>query len=146
MLKIYTFLIFFIFSSLSAEVINMIEINGNKRVSEETVKMFANVSIGENFDNNDFNTILKNLYESNFFNSIELKIEENVLIINVEEFPIIQNVSIDGINKQKIKKELLDNISFKPRTSFNKIFLEKDKNKITDILKNLDFIFQKHKY
>ena len=143
MLKIYTFLIFFIFSSLSAEVINMIEINGNKRVSEETVKMFANVSIGENFDNNDFNTILKNLYESNFFNSIELKIEENVLIINVEEFPIIQNVSIDGINKQKIKKELLDNISFKPRTSFNKIFLEKDKNKITDILKKFGFYFSK---
>ena len=89
MLKIYTFLIFFIFSSLSAEVINKIEINGNKRVSGETVKMFAKVSIGENLNNNNFNTILKNLYESNFFNSIELKIEENVLIINVEEFPII---------------------------------------------------------
>jgi outer membrane protein insertion porin family len=143
MIKIYTFLIFFIFSSLSAEVINKIEINGNLRVSNETIKMFADISLGDDFDNNDFNTTLKNLYDSNFFNSIELKIEKNTLKIYLEEFPIIQNISIEGIKKNKIKEELLENITFKPRTSFNKIFLQKDKNNITDILKKFGFYFSK---
>jgi outer membrane protein insertion porin family len=143
MLKIYTLLIFFIFTSLPAEIINKIEINGNQRVSIETIKMFSNISVGDDFDSNDFNSTLKKLYDTNFFNLIELKIEANILKINVEEFPIIQNVSIEGIDKQKIKDELLENISFKPRTSFNKIFLENDKNDITDILKKFGFYFSK---
>ena len=143
MLKIYTFLFFLIFTSLSAEIVNKVEITGNQRVSNETIKMFADISNGDDFDSNDFNETLKNLYDSNFFNSIELKIEKNTLKIFVEEFPIIQNVSIEGIEKKKIKEELLENITFKPRTSYNKIFLLKDKNNITDILKKFGFYFSK---
>jgi outer membrane protein insertion porin family len=143
MIKIYTFLIFFIFSSLSAEIINKIEIKGNQRVSNETIKMFANITEGNNFDKNDFNAILKNLYDTNFFDSIKLEISKDILKIYVKEFPIIQNVSIEGIEKKKIKEELFENITFKARTSFNKIFLETDKNKITDILKKFGFYFSK---
>jgi len=141
MLKIYTFLFLLICNSLAAEIINKIEIKGNQRISSETIKMFANVSLGNDFDKNDFNSVLKNLYDSNFFNSIELKIENNILQIYVEEFPIIQNVSIEGVEKKKIKNELIKNISFKSRNSFNKILLEKDKNTIANILKQFGFYF-----
>ena len=141
MLKIYTFLFIFFCSSLSAEILNKIEVKGNQRVSPETIKMFADVSIGEDFDSSDFNTTLKNLYDTNFFNKIELKIENNTLQIYVEEFPIIQNVTIEGVEKTKIKDELKRNILFKSRTSFNKILLEKDKNTVTKILKQFGFYF-----
>ena len=141
MLKIYTFLFLLISTTLYAEIISKIEIEGNQRVSSETIKMFANVSLGDDFDKNDFNSALKNLYDSNFFNSIELKIENNILQIYVEEFPIIQNVSIEGVEKKKIKNELIKNISFKSRNSFNKILLEKDKNTIANILKQFGFYF-----
>ena len=141
MLKIYTFLFLLICNSLYAEIINKIEIKGNQRVSSETIKMFADVSLGDDFDKNDFNSALKNLYDSNFFNSIELNIENNILQIYVEEFPIIQNVSIEGVENKKIKNELIKNISFKSRNSFNKILLEKDKNTIANILKQFGFYF-----
>jgi outer membrane protein insertion porin family len=141
MIKIYTFLFLLIYSNLSAEIISKIEVNGNQRVSSETIKMFANVSIGNDFDTNDFNTTLKNLYNTNFFNSIELKIENNILQIYVDEFPIIQNITIEGVEKKKIKDELLKNISFKSRTSFNKTLLEKDKSAIAKILKQFGFYF-----
>jgi outer membrane protein insertion porin family len=141
MIKIYTFLFLLIYSSLSAEIISKIEVNGNQRVSSETIKMFANVSIGNDFDTNDFNTTLKNLYNTNFFNSIELKIENNILQIYVDEFPIIQNITIEGVEKKKIKDELLKNISFKSRTSFNKTLLEKDKSTIAKILKQFGYYF-----
>ena len=102
-------------------MLNKIEIKGNQRISSETIKMFANVSLGNDFDSSDFNITLKNLYDSDFFNLIELKIENNILNIYVEEYPIIQNLFIEGIEKKKIKDELIKNISFKPRNSFNKI-------------------------
>ena len=141
MLKIYTFLFLLICNSLAAEIINKIEIKGNQRISSETIKMFANVSLGNDFDSSDFNITLKNLYDSDFFNLIELKIENNILNIYVEEYPIIQNLFIEGIEKKKIKDELIKNISFKPRNSFNKILLEKDKDTITNILKQFGFYF-----
>ena len=103
MLKIYIFLFLLICNSLTAEIINKIEIKGNQRISSETIKMFANVSLGNDFDSSDFNITLKNLYDSDFFNSIELKIENNILNIYVEEYPIIQNLFIEGIEKKKIK-------------------------------------------
>ena len=141
MLKIYTFLFLLISTTLYAEIISKIEIEGNQRVSSETIKMFANVSLGDDFDKNDFNSALKNLYDSNFFNSIELNIENNILQIYVEEFPIIQNITIEGVEKTKIKDELKRNILFKSRTSFNKTLLEKDKNTVTKILKQFGFYF-----
>ena len=61
MLKIYTFLFILFYSSLSAEIINKIEVKGNQRVSQETIKMFADVSLEKDFDNINFNPIFKNL-------------------------------------------------------------------------------------
>jgi len=81
MLKIYIFLFIFFCSSLSAEIISRVEVNGNQRVSSETIKMFADVSLENDFDINDFNNTLKNLYDTNFFNLIELKIENSTLNI-----------------------------------------------------------------
>ena len=114
MLKIYTLLIFFIFTSLPAEIINKLEITGNQRVSSETIKMFANVTEGNDFDSNDFNTTLKNLYNTNFFDLIELNIwsslairkladkfaKENVIL---KEFKLIPEIDLDSQNKEIYK-------------------------------------------
>ena len=53
-------------SILKAEIVNKIEIQGNIRISDETIKMFSGVSIKDDLSDNDLNRILKNLYESNF--------------------------------------------------------------------------------
>ena len=75
--KINLFLIFFffIFSSwLRAEIINKINIEGNQRISKETIKMFADVSIKDDLSENDLNKILKKLYNTNFFDLVSVKI------------------------------------------------------------------------
>ena len=52
-----------ILSNLStfADIVNKIEIKGNKRIANETIKMFTKVQIGEKLDENKINKILKNL-------------------------------------------------------------------------------------
>ena len=67
--KISLLIIFFYLTStsiLQAEVIEKIDIQGNKRISSETIRMFAAVSTGDDLFENDLNEILKNLYNSNF--------------------------------------------------------------------------------
>ena len=143
MFKIYILLFFLISTYVNAEKITKIDISGNDRISDDTVKMFADISVAEEITDNDLNLILKRLYESNFFESIEVELQQKILKINVKEFPIVQDVSINGIKKNKIKDELNKIIIFKSRTSFNKIFINKDKNNIISFLKNSGYYFPK---
>ena len=55
-------IIFFsIFSFSFAETVNDIQIKGNERVSDKSIKMFSNTIIGDNIDNDDLNQILQNI-------------------------------------------------------------------------------------
>ena len=62
--KIYLFLIFFFSISTlvaKAEIINKINVEGNQRISSETIQMFSGTSINEDLSENDLNDILKKL-------------------------------------------------------------------------------------
>ena len=47
------------------------------------------------------NLILKSLLETNFFEDIQLKLNNNILTIQVTELPIIQNIFFEGIKSSK---------------------------------------------
>ena len=141
--SIYIFLILSL--SLSyAEQVKSIEINGNDRISDDTIIMFSNFQKGsEIISENDINTILKNIYESNFFSDVKVNFEKNTLVINVKEFPIIENILFEGIKAVKIREKVFKNLILKSRSSFNEIFLRQDKLKIENNLKEQGYLFSK---
>ncbi len=130
--KFNLLLIFFFFISttvLKAEMIKEIDIEGNQRISSETIKMFADVSPNDDLTNNDLNKILKRLYDTNFFDLVSVKISNEILTIKVKENPIIQNINYKGIKSSKILEGLKKDILLKSRSSFNEILLNRDKKK-----------------
>ncbi len=141
MLKIISIIFFLISSFANADILKKIEISGNKRIPVNTIIMFSNVSVGDKTGSIDANRVLKNLYDTNFFKDVIVNINENTLKINVLEFPIVQNVNIDGIKSKKIREQILDNIYFKERSSFNEIFLNDDKINLEKILKKNGYYF-----
>ena len=146
MLKINIILIYFliIFSTiLRAETIKEIKIDGNQRISVETIKMFTEVSIEDDLSENDINQILKKLYNTNFFDLVSVKILNKVLLINVKENPIIQNIDYKGIKSSKILQDLKKNVILKSRSSFNEVLLDRDRKGIKSFLKNLGYYFSK---
>ena len=69
MIKINLILIYFLlfFSIANAEIVKEIKIEGNKRVSDETIKVYGDIKpIGSDFSNADLDKILKNLYSTDF--------------------------------------------------------------------------------
>ena len=110
--KIFKFLIVSIILSLSllktsySEIINEIKIFGNDRISKETILMFSDFQVQENLESKNLNEILKNLYNTNFFKDVSLKVENNTLFINVIENPIIQSIKYEGIKANKILNKL----------------------------------------
>tara|TARA_B100000242_G_scaffold162547_1_gene116188 strand:+ start:651 stop:2897 length:2247 start_codon:yes stop_codon:yes gene_type:complete len=142
--KTSLFIILFSFTFIfapRAEIINEINIEGNQRISNETIKMFAGVSVKDDLSEKNLNEILKKLYESNFFDLVSVKIINNSLIIKVKENPIIQNVNYEGIKSSELLEDLKKNTLLKSRSSFNEVLLEIDKKEIKSFLKNAGYYF-----
>ncbi|WP_440936851.1 outer membrane protein assembly factor BamA, partial [Candidatus Pelagibacter sp.] len=139
----FIFFTLFLSSWLRAEIIDKINIQGNERISTETIKMFSDVSIGDELSENDLNRILKKLYNTNFFETVSIKLSNEILIIKVTENPIIQNISYEGIKSSQMLEELKKKIVLKSRSSFNEILLNKDIGQIKSFLKEKGYYFSK---
>ena len=133
---------FLLFISISSsEVVNDVKIVGNERVSDETVLMFADIKIGDDLKTNDLNLILKSLYDSNFFNNISVSLVDGVLSIEINESPLIQNITIKGIKAKKYEELIKNNRILKPKSSFNEVLLSKEIELIKSQFKFLGFYF-----
>ena len=125
----------------SAEIINEIQIKGNERIAEETILMFSKINIGDDLSENDLNDILKNLYNTNFFKNVSVSINKKILKIIIEENPIIENISYNGVKSNTLKDEITKDLKLKPRSSYDEILLIEDKKRITSSLKNSGYYF-----
>ena len=127
----YIIIIFFLsFSNAIASQLEKIEIQGNSRISNDTIKMFSNINIGENIKDINLNEVLKNLYNTYFFEDVAVEIKDNSLIIVVSESPIIETIEIKGIKAKKIDQEIKDNLKLRSRSSYNNFLLSQDKKAI----------------
>ena len=147
--KIYKLLLTYIFFSIFSvnlsfgEIVKKIDITGNERITDETIIMFSSVSINDDLSDENINRVLKNIYDSNFFKDVNIKFDNNILSIIVQENPIIESVEFTGIKAKRIRKALSKNIILKSRTSFNEFSLKEDKSNIILALKELGFYFPK---
>ena len=126
-----------------SEIVKKIEIKGNKRISNETITMFSQVKLDDDLDDKAINKILKNLYETNFFEDVQVSLISNSLSILVKENPIIENISFMGIKSKTLKEKITKNLNLKSRTSYNEIILKKDISIINSALKNQGYYFSK---
>ena len=141
-LKINLIIIFF--ASISfAEIITGIQIEGNKRISKQSIIVFGKVNIGENYSPDDLNIILKKIYDTKFFKKIDLDIKDSILTITVDENPIIETVEINGIKDKKLTDFLLENISLQNRKSYIESSFKSDLNLIKNIIKSSGYYFAK---
>jgi len=144
LLKTNLLILIFLFSLnsfLKAEIINKIEIEGNKRISKETILVLGKINQNEKFDEFKINEILKNLYNSNFFKDINISIEDKNLKIYLIENPIVENIIFTGTKNKTIIKNLEENITLKNRMSFTEEILNNDVNLINNILKSGGYYF-----
>ena len=126
-------ILLFSLGSVLAEKINKIEISGNKRISKETIQVLGQIAKGEEFDKFKLNDVLKKLYETNFFNDIQISAENGVLSISLKENPIIEDLEITGIKNKTFKKKITESIILKNRISFTENHLKRDLITINNI-------------
>ena len=143
----FYFLCLFLLLTLNAnsEKISKIEIQGNKRITNETIKLFSGVDKfkDKSLSENDLNQLLKQLYETNFFQNVTINLKNNILTIKVIENPLIQTVKFEGVKNKKILKFLNEQIELKERTSYLKSKIKNDEATILNALKGNGYYFVK---
>ena len=128
-------------SIVFAEIVNDIKVKGNNRVSTETIIVFSDIKKGDDVTNTILNKSLKELYSTNFFKDVKIVLENQLLTIIVEEYPIIQQIQINGIKRSKTVEDIKSQISLKEKNPFNKSLIKNDLNQILNIFKQNGFYF-----
>ena len=144
--KILILTILFNFLTLSnsnSDVLKQIVIEGNDRITDDIIVMFSNINLGQDLQAPEINEIIKNLYETNFFNNISVNFENNIISIIVEEAPLIEKILITGIKAKKIEENIRDNLILKQRSSYNEFKMLQDAKTIASILKSTGYYFSK---
>ena len=130
-----------IFLPVKSEIVKEIIISGNERVSDQTIKMFGKIELNQNLEINEINNILREIYNSNFFDDVKVSLDNNILKIVVSEKPIIENVIYEGLKSKEHKTEIINSRILKPRSSYDEIRFTKDRQKILSILKERGYYF-----
>ncbi len=136
-------IIFIITISANSEIIKEIKVNGNKRVSSATIKIFSEIEVNSDLSVNQLNDVVKKLYSTNFFNNVELIVEKNILYISVIENPLIQTLTFEGVKNKRIIKLLNEKIEMREKSSFIKNRVKNDEEKIINILRTNGYYFSK---
>ena len=139
---IILFFLFF-FSGVRAEIVENVIVEGNKRISDETIKIYGEVELNKNFTESEINKVLTNLNSTNFFENIEIKLNNKTLKIIVKEFPFVNQLIILGEPKKGYKEEIEKLIQIKSKRPFIKANLANDIEIIKKLYSSLGYNFVK---
>lgn len=118
--------------------VSRIDVTGNKRMDAESVRILANVKVGDSVGTQRANEIAKKLQASGYFSKIDVRMSGNVLKINIAEAPIINMVTVEGndeISTDDLKKE----IKTKERASYDESTIGGDVQRMLTVYQRKGF-------
>ena len=142
------FIYFFVsFISLTShahsEVVEKIVVNGNERISLETIVVFGDIVLGKDYESSDITPLIKKLYNTKFFSEINVEIKNKVLIVTVKENPIINEIKFEGEKASKFQDQISELLILKENGAFVENSIKTDINLIKDFYRALGFYFVK---
>ena len=137
------FFILFVNGNSFSEVVKKLEIKGNLRISQETIIVFGDISLGKDYSISDVNSLIKKLYDTLFFSDISVSIKNNTLNIILKENPIIKSIIFDGEKAKKYIEKIRELLSLTENGPFVENNIKKDINLIKEFYRSLGFYFVK---
>ena len=144
--KIIAFhILFFIFYNVYSysEVVNKVDVQGNDRISSETIMIFGDIVIGKNYEESDVSLLIKKLYETRFFSNISVELANNKLTIVVEENPIVYSIIFKGEKAKKHVEKIKEFLLVREKSSYVSNNIKHDINQIKSFYRARGYYFVK---
>lgn len=138
MKKFIVIMIAFFTSVANAATVSRIDVTGTKRMDAESVRILADVKVGDNIGDEGANRIAKKLQESGYFSKVAVQMVGNTLKINVAEAPIVNMVTVEGndeISTDDLKKE----IKLAERSAFDESVVGADVSRMLTVYQRKGF-------
>jgi outer membrane protein insertion porin family len=135
--------IFFIstYSYVSGEIIKDIVVKNNNRISKQTIITYGKIELNKDYSLNDVNNVFRNLYKTDFFETLKIDVVGSQLVIDVKENKIIQSVAVEGVKSNNIKDSILEKIYSKDKSPFLISMVKEDVSKIKNALNQVGYYF-----
>ena len=144
-MKKISFISFILFIAINfqvkANIIKDIVIKNNNRISKQTIITYGKIELNKDYDLQDVNQVFRNLYQTDFFESLKIDIVGSQLVIEVKENKVIQSVSIEGIKSKSLKENILEKTYSKDKSSFLISKVKDDVDKIKISLNEIGYFF-----
>ena len=131
----------FSFSVSNSEVYEEIEVQGNERLSVETVIMFSGLNLSDDLTINDLNSSIKKLYKTNYFKDIKIIQKNKLLKIIIIENPIIQSIKLNGIRNKTLLSKLQEVTKKTEKYPFLKNNIRNQNNLLLNIIRGAGYYF-----
>ena len=102
-----------------------IAVEGNQRIDDETIRVFAGIEPGQAVSAAEINAALQRLFETGLFEDVRIEPAGGRLLITVAENPTINIINFEG--NQRIDDDTLSGvISLTPRRAYSRAAAEED--------------------
>ncbi len=112
--------------------INSFDVDGNRRIETSTIIARTGIQPGQTVTAGELNDAFQRLLDSGVFETVELTPRGTTLQIEVQEYPTINQISIEG-NRRVKDDVLIEAISSQPRRVFTPQVAEADADLIAEI-------------
>lgn len=108
-------------------VVGDIEVEGLQRISAGTVFTYLPVKVGQTFDEAESPAVVRDLYATGFFEDVQLRRRDDILIVVVTERPSIAEITFEGNNDipSDQLKEVLKQVGIAKGRVLNRSVLER---------------------
>ena len=127
------------FASVSiaeAAVVRSIDVQGNQRVDDETVRSYLGITPGKSFSNVDIDEAVKRLFATGMFSDVRINQVGSTLVVQVDEHAIVNQVLFQG-NKKIKDAQLAGTVQLKPRSAFSTAAMEADAEAIREAYRRI---------
>src|ERR1700729_1604744 len=119
-------------SPASAQTVDSIQVEGNRRVEASTIRSYFKPGVGGKLDQGRLDDGLKGLIETGLFQDVKISTTGGRVVVTVIENPVIGRVVFEG-NKKIKDEQLTGDIQSKPRGTLSRPMVQSDAQRISDI-------------
>ncbi len=122
-------------SPASAQTVDSIEVQGNRRVEAATIRSYFKAGPNGKLDKGNIDDGLKALIETGLFQDVKINQAGGRIIVSVVENPVLGRVVFEG-NKKIKDEQLSSEIQSKPRGTFSRPMVQSDTQRIVEIYRH----------
>ena len=108
-----------------AQSVTGIIVEGNARVEPDTIRAYMQFNAGENVSNAQIDASVKALFQTGFFSDVRMFRRGSAIVVQVEENPLINSVTVQG-NDELDEKKLKAEVQLRERTIFTRARAQQD--------------------